>query len=139
MRGYKTPPEKVVQVLDAASVTTSGPALARMTGVADKTARDLLERYTPLANVLRDFKRDHFVSGHQWLYLETLDALQAESAAGTLTFQRRQQGATTMAICTDKVLALNGMPTQIVANLHEVRINLPEIMGRLLRAAPPPA
>ena len=41
---------------------------------------------------------------------------------------------TGMGIATDKILLLSGRPTQITAHLEEVRITLPQLLGRIIEA-----
>ena len=49
----------------------------------------------------------------------------------------RQTCAITLGICTDKLLLLDGKPTQTVLNVHEVRGSLPDLLAKLtgVRAA----
>ncbi len=54
----------------------------------------------------------------------------AEALNGTKD-RLSKDAALTAAICTDKVLLLQGRPTQIVANLHQHRHELGDLVGRL--------
>jgi ABC-type uncharacterized transport system ATPase subunit len=60
-----------------------------------------------------------------------VEALDQALAAGTLAWGDRQRAAIAMGIATEKALLLSGQPTQIVAGLHEVRVEIPALLLRL--------
>ena len=72
------------------------------------------------------------LAGWQWLYFDTLDAVQQGVESGKMTPRDRQSCAVTMGIASEKTLLLSGQPTAIIGNLHEHRHQLPEILARLL-------
>lgn len=144
-----TPPEIVLAGLDALPAT--GKAIARTIGVSEPTVSRLLAKYQPVADTLRNLKRDHFVGGWQHTYLLAYDQLveAAGMSATTLKEQRDRASiqrdlAVTMGIATERVLLMTGQPTQIVGHLHEVRITLPDLaaklaaVGQAISSTPPP-
>lgn len=78
---------------------------------------------------------DEMLAGWQWLYLDTLNALQDGVESGTLTYRDRQSAAITLGISTEKTLLLAGMPTAIVSNISDVRHELGPLMARLIAAS----
>ena len=58
----------------------------------------------------------------------------AEAAAAGKSFDARNW-TWAAGVATDKVFAIREIPTQVVANLHEHRIHLPEIMDKLAAAS----
>jgi hypothetical protein len=109
--------------------------IARAMGAPPSTVRDILLRWEPVVGELRQHKKDLLLGTWQWLYLDTLDDLVNRRESGTLTPRDRQTLTWTMGVATDKVQVLAGLPTAIVAGMHEVRMTLPEVASRLATLA----
>ena len=140
-QGRTTAPDIVADRLDASSSTapdTTSTAIARVLGAPRQTIVDMLAKYQPVADELRGFKRDHYVGGWQWSYLCSMRQLERLEAYEPTTLKdehaiaaTRRDLSVSMGIATEKTLLLSGMPTQIVAGIHEVRVSLPELAQRL--------
>lgn len=106
------------------------------------TVARVLNRYQPVADALRQAKRDHLLGIWQWTYLRAAALADDLVALGATTRQEHGQTAaamrnyaTVMGIATDKVQILTGMPTAILAGVLEHRLALPQLAARLARVA----
>lgn len=100
-------------------------------GVSEATVSRLLRRYEPVSSALRSVRRDLFTSLYQAAAIESVDAMYAMKSAGKLTAADRRNYAVSSAVFAEKALLFAGQPTQIVAGMHEVRVELPALMARL--------
>lgn len=105
--------------------------IARDTEVSEATVSTMLRRYEPVTHALKAVRRDLFTSTYQMAALTAVDELYAAKAKGTLTAGDARNWAVTSAVFAEKALLFAGQPTQIVAGLHEVRVELPALMARL--------
>jgi hypothetical protein len=131
--GRQTPPEKIDQVVQAGAAGVHLSVIAQETELDRRTVRNILRKQAPRVNELATFMRDELMANWQFLFLDTVDALDQARADGTLTLRDRQAAAITMGIATEKSLLLAGQPTQIVAGIHEHRLALPELISKLER------
>jgi hypothetical protein len=129
--GRKTPPETIDQIVQAGAAGVPAAVIAQETELTERMVRGLLRKHGAAVNLLRDFKRDVYLSVWQRIFLETVEALDQARVAGTLTWGDRQRAAITLGIATEKTLLLSGQPTQIVAGIHEHRLALPALLARL--------
>ena len=129
--GRRTPPEKIDQIVQAGAVGVPVVIIAQETELAERTVRGLLRRHGAAVNLLRELKRDLFLSVWQRFFLDTADTLDQARAAGTLSWGDRQRAAIAMGIATEKALLLSGQPTQILADIHEHRLDLPDLITKL--------
>lgn len=105
--------------------------LAEDFGVSEASVSTLLRRYEPVTHALKSVRRDLFTGAWQFAALENLDAMYAQKAAGTLNAGDRRNYMVAAAVASEKALLFAGQPTQIVAGMHEVRVELPALMARL--------
>ena len=106
-------------------------ALAGRTGLSPQSVANLERMFEPVIPPFRQSKRDLFTSVYQYSALENLEALEVHKQAGNLTAGDRRNYLTASAIAFDKSQLAAGQPTQIVAGIHEVRVNLPALLERL--------
>src|SRR6266850_2790143 len=118
----RTPPEKVEQIIAAGAAGVPAAVIAHETELAERTVRGLLRKHGAAVNLLREFKRDLFLSVWQRFFLNTVETFDQAQVAGNLTWGDRQRAAIAMGIATEKALLLSGQPTQIVAGIHEHRL-----------------
>ena len=124
-----------VAVADLAACGRSQRQIAVQTGTPRRTVRDIVAQIGPEIDELRAIRRDEMLATWQDLYFDTYDAFRRDSAANKLSHGDRQRLAITMAVSTDKIAILSGHPTQIVANVHDVRVSMPDLLHRLNQAA----
>ena len=99
--------------------------------VSEAAVSRLLRRYEPVTHTLKAIRRDLFTSTYQLAAMTAVDELYAAKAKGTLTAGDARNWAVTSAVFAEKALLFAGQPTQIVAGMHEVRVELPALLARL--------
>ena len=101
-------------------------------GVVDRTTvYRIVERHATLADETRGVSMDYLRGLWRYFALTTFNAYQIADAQSELSAQNRKDFGLAMAIATDKIALLLGMPTAIVAH-HELRPQLREITGKLV-------
>ena len=105
--------------------------LAERVGISHRTVGNLEKRFEAVLRPFTQVKRDLFTAVYQYSALENMAALEDHKALGTLTAGDRRNYLTASAIAFDKSQLAAGQPTQIVAGIHEVRVNLPALLERL--------
>src|SRR2546426_8562986 len=95
------------------------------------TLKQYVDRYAAAISVFRDLKRDELTAA--WYDLFARAANQSRNTETTSSDLRNH--AVTMGVATEKLQLLHGMPTQIVANLHEHRLDMTAIAQRLANVA----
>lgn len=130
---------------------TSERETIRRTGVVLETVRRVKRRYEPLINEMKTLTKEH----HAALWQGQLFGLQRQlfRAANKLpTLVRTEKGEQLVwdgglstgdiknltiaaAIAQEKKLLLDGQPTAITREIHELRVDLPEILARFSRVA----
>ena len=129
-------PEQVTAVMAAAAsnLQTKGeygtPSIVKMTGVPRRTVRDILQHLGPELNQLTQSRHDEMLAVWHDTFFQAYDQMQTG-----VTARDRQALAITMGISTDKVQLLQGQPTALVLNLHEVRVEIPELAAKLTDVA----
>lgn len=141
-----TRPERVLDVLDTA--TGSATAIAEIVAVPRKTVADLLKRYAPVAEELRDVKTGWLKGMWQSVVMGALGKLheaahsepeQRETKQGAATYYANMNAsdlkswAIVAGIGTEKVQLLDGRPTSIGAVWHEHRHDVSAIADKLSR------
>jgi hypothetical protein len=129
-------------VVQAGAAGVHPSVIAQEIALDKRTVKNLLRSHAPRVNELAQLMRNELLANWQYLFLDTVDALDQARAGGTLTLRDRQAAAITMGIATEKTLLLAGQPTSIVAGIHEHRLELPELLEKMLavssRLSPPP-
>ena len=130
-------PETVREVADAAAKNLAlggrhnTSQIARATGVPRRTVRDILADLGPEVEALKKSYHDEMLAA----WHDTFFAAYDEVLSTQPTARERQALAITMGISTEKVQLLSGQPTALVANLHEVRVSMPDLVARLGQVA----
>ncbi len=138
MAKAKTAPEKILAICDAAASNPEAPAraIADVTGVPVRTVRELLHKYAPVTNELKDYKRDYLTGMWQGVAVGALDRLYNASHSGEPGGSRTAvDWAKVAGIATDKVLLMHGMPTSMVGVVGEIRLSMADIAQKLLRVS----
>jgi len=99
--------------------------------LSNQTVSDLVRKYEPVAHAFGSIKRDLFTGLWQYAALENVDAMYQQKDAGTLNAGDRRNYMVAAAVASEKALLFAGQPTQIVAGMHEFRVELPALMARL--------
>ena len=107
-----------------------GEQIAKALGVSRRTVRDMLEQVGPEVEAFKKPMRDEMLVAWHDTFFSAYQEMQAQPSAND-----RKNLAITMGISTEKVQLLSGQPTALVANLHEVRISMPELIQKLGRVA----
>lgn len=123
----------IIAGLAAADVPTN--RIATETGMARSTVRDILEKIGPEVDQMRQLKRDELLTSWQDAHFRAYREMREMDEKGELKSGDRRNLAITMGIATEKASALAGVPTAIVANLHEVRVSLPDLLTKLTNVA----
>lgn len=130
--GHKLP---VLSAMDIAQLganpEASVRAVARAMGAPVSTVRDTMRKWTPVVGEYRALQRDWLAGMWQVAAAGALDKLATMAYDGYSTASDAQKWAITAGIATDKLMVLHGMPTSIVANIHEVRHSLPQLATML--------
>ena len=133
-------PEVVVQVAQLAAKNlalkgkTASTKIGRELGVPRRTVRDILSHLGPEVDALKHSHRDEMLSAWHDTFFSAYDQLQGVGGKA-VTPNDRKNLAIAMGISTEKVQLLSGQPTALVANLHEVRVSMPELVQRLGQVA----
>lgn len=109
----------------------SQETIARDLEVSEASVSRLLRRYGPVSHALKGINRDLFTSAFQFAAIESLDTMYADKADGKLTAGDRRNYAVSSAVFAEKALLFAGQPTQIVAGMHEVRVEMPALLAKL--------
>lgn len=104
--------------------------IAAETGVSRRTVRDILSHLGPELEVLKQNHRDEMLTAWHDTFFEAYDQMRKSPSSND-----RKNLAITMGISTEKAQLLSGQPTALVANLHEVRVSMPELVSRLRQVA----
>ena len=132
-RGRQTPGSDVLATLEVASASpqASAATIARVVGVEHRTVLDLFAKYQPVADELRVMKRDWIAGMWQSALGGALGKLHELAYGQGSDAKQARDWSVVAGVATDKLLILNGMPTQIIGAMHEVRISLPDLASRL--------
>lgn len=106
------------------------PSISRQTGVPRRTVRSILEHLGPEVETLKQSHRDEMITAWHDTFFGAYEQMRHDP-----TSNDRKNLAITMGISTEKVQLLSGQPTALVANLHEVRVSMPELVARLGQVA----
>ena len=130
-RGVVTTQDEALTILEAkaAHPGVSNRKLSAITLLDHEKIRRLLAKQVPVVSELSKFKRDEILAGWQWMYLDALARVQDDD--DKISWGDRRNAAVVLGIASEKILLLNGHPTQLVGHLHEVRIDLPLLAQRL--------
>lgn len=93
--------------------------------------RDILSHLGPEIDALKKSHVPEMLAAWHDTFFGAYDGMRKAD----LSPKDRQALAITMGISTEKVQLLSGQPTQLVANLHEVRVSMPELVSRLGQVA----
>jgi hypothetical protein len=107
------------------------PAIARETGVPRRTVRDILSHLGPEVEALKQSQRDEMLMAWHDTFFGAYDELRT----GELKPRDRRDLAIVMGISTEKAQLLSGQPTALVANIHEVRVSMVELVSKLGQVA----
>ena len=107
------------------------PAITRATGVPRRTVRDVLSHLWPEVEALKQSLRDEMLVAWHDTFFGTYDELRT----GELKPRERRDLAIVMGISTEKVQLLSGQPTALVANIHEVRVSMADLVSKLGQVA----
>lgn len=103
------------------------------TGVEASQVQHLLDRQAPVVAALRQYQRDHFLSGWQYFYLRTLAEVQATWEK--MKWGERRDAAVIMGIATQRAMEVAGEPVMVLAGVHEHRHSFPALAGVLAEVA----
>lgn len=107
-------------------------AIQRETGLAPTTAHDLVKRYGPVAEAFRTTQTAFLLGMWQSTLIGVLAKLHdAAMGHSELSPKDAKDWAIIGGIATEKVLLLDGKPTSIVTNLHDVRVDITGLASRL--------
>lgn len=123
--------DRAAAVADLIAQGKSQLAAAAITGVPRRSVRRIIEGLGPELNELRELRRDAMLAGWQDAWFRAYAEMREGDEAGTLTPGDRQRLAIVMGIGTERALLLSGQPTAIVANVHEVRVSMPDLLSKL--------
>src|SRR3990167_698880 len=137
-QGVLTPPGPTLDTCMAAVQVEAAPrslvnSISRVVGVAPGTVAQLLDRQRPVVRELSSYKRDEFLAGWQWFYLQSLAQLQDDWTG--MKWSERRDAAVIMGIATERGALVAGQPTSIVAGVHEHRHELPQLAETLALVA----
>src|SRR3990167_4659090 len=137
-QGVLTPPGPTLDTCMAAVQVEAAPrslvnSISRVVGVAPGTVAQLLDRQRPVVRELSSYKRDEFLAGWQWFYLQSLAQLQDDWTG--MKWSERRDAAVIMVIATERGALVAGQPTAIVAGVHEHRHELPQLAETLAAVA----
>ena len=130
-------PEVVQKVAEAAARNLAlvggmqAQTISKDLGVPRRTVRDILSHLGPEVEALKQSQRDEMLSAWHDTFFSAYDQLRMDD----VTPNDRKNLAIAMWISTEKVQLLSGQPTALVANLHEVRVSMPELVQRLGQVA----
>jgi hypothetical protein len=103
--------------------------IAKATRTTTRTVRKILDELAPQVMDMRLMKRDELSTAWQnTFFLNYGTQLDPQS-----TSNDRKNSAITMSIATEKMHLLNGLPTSIVAGIHEHRHEIPQLLAKLQR------
>lgn len=127
----KVKPEAVAAVAGLIAQGKAAVRIARETQIPHRTVRDIIADLGPQLDELKQLHRDAMLATWQDVYYDSWSDMRSRRRAGDLKPSERQSLTLSMAIATDKLALLSGQPTQIVANVHEVRISMPDLISKL--------
>jgi len=131
----RSPRSKVLQALEARATGAGLEELAEQTSLHPSTIARMLRRHAPLADALKNVDLEYFKAGWRWVYSHTLEDWIKKRETGDLTSGDSKNYAVTLGIASEKYLLLCGQPTQIVGNVHEVRLDISAIAVKLRQVA----
>lgn len=132
-------------LLDATTADPDLPAraVARALDVHSSAVDRALRRFAPVVETLRHVKRDEFTAAWQQVGVKALErmdqlldgdpeALKTVPQKGSIGGELRNY-AVAAGIASEKALLFAGQPTQIVAQTHDHRLALPDLIARVGR------
>ena len=130
-------PRKVAlePVVRAAALGIPSQEIATGLGVNPSTVSRLLAANSPLLEQYKTLNEPGLKAVWGMFLDDAAQDYKSAREAGTLTWRDRQSAAITLGIASDKLLLAHGRPSAISANIHEVRVSLGEVAGKLLRIA----